>query len=301
MALRTTLRSGLIVTLYVFVYSSSVFAQSPHRLQRCLSSSDVVSGLPAQPKVIIDAVTFDSPQLPSPIQDEITAPFKEAEFRVGSRWVDGIDEVGVRNTLYDHGYFRARLTTEAKIISTDAAVQHVSLTIHVVEGPQYRMGKIEFHVVKGTTLAFPIEELRKLVPLNEGDLFNVSKIRHGLDELKRLYASIGYIDFVPEPTTMIDDDRHLLTLDIGLDQEKQFHIGRIEITGLDPTLESILRQRIEPGTVFNIQPVRDFYDEYKSALPPDASVADDQLERDVKNAIVDLIFDFRSCSETRLQ
>jgi outer membrane protein assembly factor BamA len=47
--------------------------------------------------------------------------------------------------------------------------------------------------------------LRKLVPLEEGDIFNVTKIRESLDAMKKLYSSFEYINFAATPITDVDD------------------------------------------------------------------------------------------------
>lgn len=287
MALRPLLRPGLLGICYVMLCSSPVLAQLP---RRCASNPTV------SPKVVVDSVKFDDTQLPSPIQDQIVAKVKQGEFRATSGWVNDLEEADVRDTLGDQGYFRAQENAKADVISTDTDGEHVAITLHIQKGLQYRVGEIHFHAAQGVALTFPTEELRKLVPVKEGDLFSATKIRAGLDALKRLYATVGYINFVAEPRTWVDDASQLVSLDIELDQQKQFRIGKIEILGLDPTLESVLRQKIEPGAIFNYQPVQEFYDEYKSALPLDASVADDKFVRDTTNGIVDVEFDFRVCS-----
>jgi outer membrane protein assembly factor BamA len=53
-------------------------------------------------------------------------------------------------------------------------------------------------------LAFPPEQLRKMVPLRDGGIFDVSKLREGFDALKKLYDSSGWMDFTPAPNFDIE-------------------------------------------------------------------------------------------------
>jgi outer membrane protein assembly factor BamA len=112
---------------------------------------------------------------------------------------------------------------------------HVSVTAHVEEGLQYRLGTIQFRSSNlDVPLAFGAEELRKQIPMNEGDVFSAAKIRASLDALNHSYRSNGYIDFVAEPLIDVDDSHQRISLIMELDQQKQFRLGKIEVFGLDP-------------------------------------------------------------------
>ncbi len=82
---------------------------------------------------------------------------------------------------------------------------------------------------------------------------------------------------------------------LDLDEQKQFRVGKVEILGLEPTTESILRSKLKPGDIFNYQVIDAFLKENKSALPPDASPKEIERHHDVQNGTVDLVFDFRTC------
>ena len=194
-------------------------AQSPSNSARCsppsLPSDENAesTGEKILPKVIVDSVVFDGPiSLPASIREQLIADLKEhAALSSGSEWLEDWNEVAVRGAWMDEGFFKMTSTAKAQIISSDATEQHVSVTVHVDEGMQYRLKDIRF--TKSTDgwsngneqLAFPPEELRKRVPLHEGELFRANQIREGLDSLKKLYGSYGYINFVAMPITEVDD------------------------------------------------------------------------------------------------
>jgi len=143
--------------------------------------------------------------------------------------------------------------------------------------------------------AFPPQELRKLVPLEDGEIFDVSKIRKGLDALRNFYASKGYIDFTPNPSTDIDTPRHRISLTFELDEQKQFLIEKVEIFGLKPALERDLRSKVKLREPMNWSLVIEFFRANKSVLPPEVSPANVRVDRDLKNGTVELLFDFRPC------
>lgn len=98
------------------------------------------------PKVVVDSVIFDGPMsLPSSIRDQLVAELKEhAAHSAGTRWLEEWNEVVVRDAWMDEGFFKMTSTSKAQIISSDATEQHVSVTVQVDEGMQYRLRDIRF-------------------------------------------------------------------------------------------------------------------------------------------------------------
>ena len=307
-----TLLSILLSLVYGLFSSAPARAQLPERWKPCSpypTLADEISDMRAetraktqaktpQPKIIIDDLKFEGAiHLPQEILSRLIAEIKNTEFEGGSRWLSEMAEVPVTSAWQNQGYFTVQVTSESQVLSRDSASQHVSVTVHVKEGPQYRLGEITFRFAQdqsGVPAEFPREELRQQIPLREGDLFNVEKIREGLDALRLLYGSKGYIDFTSEPITRVDDAQ-TISVTIVLSEEKQYRVGSIEILGLDPSLESRLRSLIRPGDIMNFGLIEKFYKENRSALPPGASTKDDEFPRDVRTATVALRFDFRSC------
>jgi outer membrane protein assembly factor BamA len=101
-------------------------------------------------------------------------------------------------------------------------------------------------------LIFPEADLRKLVELQEGDVFKADKIRKSLDAFRQLYASEGYIDFTPMPGFGVDNANQRVSLILVFDQEKQFRIGTVEVLGLNPSTEAALRSIMKTGEVFTM-------------------------------------------------
>jgi outer membrane protein assembly factor BamA len=80
--------------------------------------------------------------------------------------------------------------------------------------------------------AFSPGELRTLIPLQEGEIFNISKIRAGIEALNERCAANGFLDFTAVPNTEINNKLQRISLTLRLDEEKH-RIGVVRVIGLD--------------------------------------------------------------------
>ncbi|MGB9069923.1 MAG: POTRA domain-containing protein [Candidatus Acidiferrales bacterium] len=284
-------------------------AQLPERVERCLPyptyaqevdamfSKSELNKAAAKRVVVIDSVDFDGPiTLPEPARLKLVDDLKRREFDADSKWLDEVAEVSLRGTWQDLGYFKVVAKAAARDTGGDALHEHVALTAHVEEGLQYFQGGLNIRSVdRDAPLVFTQEVLRHVYPLREGDLFDADKIRKSLDAYRQLYAAHGYIDFSAVPDFDVDDADRRISLTLELDQNRQFRIDQVEVDGLDPRTESILRSMIKPRDVFNYDLVKAFFEENKALLPPDASLGDLEINRNVKEGTASLRFDFFTC------
>jgi outer membrane protein assembly factor BamA len=295
----------LVVALscvYALLSAQPIRAQSQQEKPQtcppsCLSSDEFkeLLGIKVYPKIVVDDVKFDGPtHLPDvSTEQELITKLKHREFDAGSEWLEEI-LFPVRNAWSDLGYFNAEATGQSQVVSADSTYEHVVVTIRVNEGPQYRLRGIRFREADpDKRLAFAPEELRKLVSLQDGDIFYTQKIRESLDKLRRFYNSSGYIDFVSMPQTEIDNVSQRISLVMVLQEGEQFRVGKVEVFGLKPSKAAMLTSTLNPGDVFNGSFVDDFVKENMSALPVGASPHVLGLKTDLKKRTVDIVVDFR--------
>jgi len=170
------------------------------------------------------------------------------------------DAERVRNEYQMRGYFKA-LVEEPKTQVRDTGGLHIPLimkgggkavdiTIPIEEGERYRLGGITF---KGNKAIKDPAVLRSLFPMKDGDIFNTDNIRKGLENLRKGYGELGYINFTSVPDTQIDDNKKLIRLEIDLDEGKPFYIRRIEFVGNQTTRDKVIRRElaVEEGGIFN--------------------------------------------------
>jgi outer membrane protein assembly factor BamA len=290
----------------VLLFDQSILAQSQQGQTHMHSPRDVspdefkeLIGKKVYPKIIIDDVKFEGADLPdSKKENEVVEQLKQHEFDGGSDWLNVILEVPILDAWQESGFFNAQASGEFQVVSTGPEYEHVIITVQVKKGLRYRLGEVQFRESDSAfdptaPLAFPREELRKQIQLQDGDIFDVSKIRESLDALKRLYGSRGYIDFVAAPATKVDDKARSIALTMELQEGKQFHVGRVEIFGLPPNATHELKMALKPGDVFNRTLADELVDKIMPLLPEGAARRVLGMRRDEKRGTVDLTIDFR--------
>lgn len=206
-------------------------------------------------------------------------------------WIDAVEE-SAKEVLQDNGYFRAVVTVEKVVLRSDAEEDQVALDIHISEGEKYWLGDIQ---INGAHV-FPPSQLRNQIPLNDGDVFDLDKIRKGLENLTKMYGSVGYINFTASPDVKIDQSQRRINVTLELEEDSQFRTGRVQVLGLNlhnPDQE--LKIKLKPGDVFNPTLVDEFLIDNKSALPPNASKENYEIHQSPATNTVDVVFDFRSC------
>ena len=166
----------------------------------------------------------------------------------------------VRDAYQQKGYFKA-LVQEPKTQMRDSHGFHIPLlqkgvgkavdiTIPIEEGDRYRLGSITFKNYKAVN---NVKALRALFPMKDGDIFNTANVRKGLENMRKAYGELGYINFTSLPDTQIDEDKKLINLVIDVDEGKQFYVRRIEFQGNTTTRDKVIRRElaIEEGQVYN--------------------------------------------------
>jgi outer membrane protein insertion porin family len=171
------------------------------------------------------------------------------------------DSERVRDAMQQKGYFKA-VVQEPKTNIRDTKgitwympfkVSHgkvVDITLPISEGDQYRLGSIKF---TGSKVIKDPSALRKLFPIKDGDVFDISLMRKGLENIRKAFGEIGYINFSAVPDTTIDEQKKLINITVDIDEGAQFYVRRIEFTGNTTTRDKVIRRELvlEEGNVYN--------------------------------------------------
>src|SRR5271163_723931 len=170
------------------------------------------------------------------------------------------DTERVRRALQDRGYFRAGVGDPVTHIRNEGGLsfftfrprqgKRIDIRIPVEEGQRYRLGGVTF---TGNTHVQNVKALRAQFPTKDGEWFNATAVGKGLDNLRKAYGSLGYINFTAVPTPRPDDAKHLVYLDIDIDEGKPFTVSRIEFQGNTITRDRVIRREllIEEGQPYN--------------------------------------------------
>jgi outer membrane protein insertion porin family len=128
----------------------------------------------------------------------------------------------VKAAFQSSGYSKAQVYTDARVLTSSPDNERVAVAVHVDEGQQYRLEQIRF---RNNQAIGNVEVLRKLFPIRDGDLFDRAAIGKGLENLRFAYGQLGYINLTSVPDTQFSEERQTISLDIDLDEGKQFVVS----------------------------------------------------------------------------
>jgi hypothetical protein len=169
-------------------------------------------------------------------QDQIAKSLREKDARAAggkeardfSGWTDEAAE-RVRMIYLNEGYFKVQVVGKLTPTPKNNADRRVAIVVTVLTaGQQYRLSELHWK----NTVAFSEQELLDLVPIHSGDIFSRSKVAKGLDQVRSLYQSHGYLNFVCIPNTVFDEAAGTISLEIDVDEGAAFHWGDLQIAGM---------------------------------------------------------------------
>jgi hemolysin activation/secretion protein len=169
----------------------------------------------------------------------------------------------IRDALQRAGFFTAKVS-ESRLEWIDRSGL-VDVEADVDPGRKYILKQLSFSGAK----AFPPTQLRPLVPMNAGDIFDIQKIRDGIRALLDLYQEHGYINFIPVPQTQIDEDAGTINLLIDIDEGAQFKVAKVAIVAPEDIADRLYAAwPLKPGAIYNPKEMERFFAETKVLLPP---------------------------------
>lgn len=137
----------------------------------------------------------------------------------------------VRQGFRDLGYEEARVDKpKFAPLNEPWAFSVCDVSVHALPGARYLLGAIQF---KGNS-AISAEELRGKFAIEKGGLFNASAVGEGLDSIRRLYLSKGYINMGAIPKIETDELRDTIILTVDIDEGKAWDFGRLLLEGPEP-------------------------------------------------------------------
>jgi outer membrane protein insertion porin family len=170
------------------------------------------------------------------------------------------DSERVRGAYRDRGYFRAAVGEPQTHIRNEGGLslftfrprkgKRIDIRMPIEEGARYRLSAINF---SGNKAVQNTKALRAQFATKDGEWFNATVFGKGLDNLRKAYGTLGYINFVAIPTPVPDEAHHTVALNIDIDEGKPFYVSRIEFQGNTVTRDFVIRRelQIEEGQVYN--------------------------------------------------
>ena len=215
-------------------------------------------------------------------------------------------EVGIRGLYQDNGYFKV-LVKDPILENVDTegwkygiplagrtSGKAVNITIPIEEGEKYIMGTLKIvSADPDKALSLKVDALKGVFPLHQGDVFSASKIRKAMEQYTKIYGEYGFIDFVPEPQTEIDDQAKRIDITMKFEEGKQYYVRRIDFSGNTTTRDKVIRREllIDEGQLFNkraweISILRLNQLDYFDKLDADKAA---EIKRNTKEGTVDIL------------
>jgi len=138
----------------------------------------------------------------------------------------------------DHGYLDVKIS-EPKIDLRNP--KKIRIEVEIDEGPQYRLGEIDF---KGDLLTNK-EELFKVLKIKRNDAFSNSAIRKDISALTEKFANQGYAYVEVAPATSIDPKNFIVNLFFDIEKKKRVSFEKIEIAGNIKTRDKVIRRELQ--------------------------------------------------------
>lgn len=179
--------------------------------------------------VTIRSITFDNKsEVPADLGEAAISHFVGTSLPKGA--IKNLARRRVREFFREKGYFKAQIS-EPEVNSAGADPDHdyVVLAFHALAGHQYRLSKITILNAK----VFRSDQLRTLVPLREGEIFDMSRMWKGVDSLRKFYGCEGYASASITPSMRVSDATRTLSLILDVTEGGRFRLAQIGILGLD--------------------------------------------------------------------
>jgi outer membrane protein insertion porin family len=171
------------------------------------------------------------------------------------------DQSKLREFYLDHGYVTATVGAP-KLTYVDGksglfkkkAVKWLLVEIPVSEGDQYKVGDVKF---EGLTV-FDEAHIRDLFKLQTGDVYRESRLKKGFDKLRDIYGSQGYFQFTGYPRRHPDPEKKIVDVNLTLEEDKKYFVGRIRFTGNGTTRDKVIRREVylNEGDTFNTEALK---------------------------------------------
>ncbi len=219
----------------------------------------------------------------------------------------------IKSVYLEEGYVDATIGEPKVYLSPDK--RYIYISVHVDEGKRYKLGHLRtdgewveeegltedavMRLVRGETVkevqdekARRLPRLRRLFdysadssaaqPLETGDWFKLSDVQLTMQRISDLYGDQGYAFVNVYPDTRTDPESEVVDVTFLISRGEKVRIGRINITGNDPTWDKVVRREIpiNEGEIYNGSQIREsrqrlerlgFFEEVRITTPRGAS------------------------------
>jgi outer membrane protein assembly factor BamA len=204
---------------------------------------------------------------------------------IGSCYNEDSSEMGerLRAAFQDRGYFKVEVKSlRVKLRDPLGVPKPVTLEGEVSEGPQYKLADVSFV----NNHAFPVAKLRQQFPLKKGALMEREKVASGLESLRKLYGTRGYLDFVAIPETNFGSNA-TVSLTVTIEEGPQYHMGKLEIVAEKEAAARLRPEwKLSEGGIYDYTYIDQYLAVARDILPSNFSRANVETTQNCPEAVV---------------
>jgi outer membrane protein insertion porin family len=167
-------------------------------------------------------------------------------------------ETNLKSFYQEHGYMQVQVGSPVTRIFEGPrgnlpmmrkTREQFFIEIPIDAGDQFRLGKIELKECG----IINCESLTKAFGIKKGDVVNFKSIKDTLEQFKKLYGNIGYINYSYIPEAKYDTKNKTYDLILTMQPDKQFFVRRINFLGNTKTRDKVMRREflLEEGNRFS--------------------------------------------------
>ncbi|TCP12147.1 Beta-barrel assembly machine subunit BamA [Crenobacter luteus] len=144
----------------------------------------------------------------------------------------------LRAFYQNQGYLEFNI--ESTQVSMSADKEAIYLTVNIAEGKRFTVSDVKF----AGDLKAPEDELRKLLKVKPGDVFNRELVNESVTAVSDRLGNDGYafanVNVVPE----IDRDKETVAFTLFVDPGRKTYVRRVNITGNNKTRDEVVRREM---------------------------------------------------------
>ncbi len=210
-----------------------------------------------------------------------------------------VDKQAILSYYQNRGYVDVAILDVVRTVTYNEMDDCDELSIQYViqEGAQYTFAGIVF---TGNTI-FPTEQLRGLVKLQNGDVFNMGRFQEGLVAVTDLYYENGYTSNYFNPIEDKNGETRQIAVNFMIMENPRSHIENIFIKGNEKTKEYVILRElpIESGDIFSKTKItsglRNLFNlQFFSAIVP-------EIVQGSEENLVDLVLNLEEQSTTSIE
>ncbi|SFI18855.1 outer membrane protein assembly factor BamA [Nitrosomonas sp. Nm34] len=142
----------------------------------------------------------------------------------------------LRSYYLDRGYLEFNIDSTQVSITPD--LKDIYITINITEGPQYTVSDIKL----AGNLLVPEQELRNLIKLEPGGVFNREKLTESIKLITDRLGDEGYAFANVNASPELDKDSRKTAFTFYIDPGRRVYVRRINISGNDRTRDEVIRR-----------------------------------------------------------